>query len=171
MIETLHCSNGQDETRIRRAFRWVVTFRDFPVGSYQTVDGDSMMTEALTLFTKGRAEFYLDGVRRLDRLPGVLSTEYEVVGQGGTFELRYVEPTTRLCIPANINRNELPIVKKHVLEAGVPQTFKAGSKLLVCLGQVAINHHKLFKEEQSVQLIGDATIEADRPTILLEFLS
>lgn len=130
-----------------------------------------MMTEALTLFTKGRAEFYLDGVKRGDRVPGILSSEYEPVGQGGEFRLEYVVPTTRVCIPKNINRDQLPIVKKHLLEAGVPQTFKAGSKLLVCLGQVSINHHKLFKEEQSVQLIGDATIEADRPTILLEFLS
>ena len=93
MIETLYNANGSDNTRIRRAFRWVVTFRDFPVGSWQTVDGGSMMTQAPTLFTKGRAEFFLDGVQRGDRVPGTLSSEHEVVGLGGTFKLSYVEPT------------------------------------------------------------------------------
>jgi hypothetical protein len=73
--ETLHCSNGQDETRIRRAFKWVVTFRDFPAGSWQFTDYEMLVNGSLTLFTKGRAEFWLGDERREDRTPGVLSTE------------------------------------------------------------------------------------------------
>ncbi len=171
MKETLHCSNGKDQTRICRAFGWVVTFRDFPAGSYQTVDGDSMMTQALTLFTKGRAEFYLDGVKRGDRVPGILSSEHEVVGEGGTFEIRYVEPTSRVCIPRVANKGRLPTVKKHMLEARETINFPAGTKLLVCLGQIAVNSQKLFDEERTAKLLNDSIVEADRPTILLEFLS
>ncbi len=169
MKETLYNAQGQDETRVRRAFGWVVTFRDFPVGSYQTVDGDSMMTEALTLFTKGRAEFYLDGARRGDRIPGTLSAEHDVVGQGGTFELRYVEPTTRLCIPANINKSKLPKVKKFMLQAGEHFEMPAQACYLVCLGSVQISD-RTFVAEQSFKIADAKALVALEDTILLEFI-
>jgi len=165
--ETLHCSNGLDETRVRRAFGWVVTFRDFPARSFQTVDGDSMMTEALTLFTKGRAEFYLNGDRRGDRVPGTLSSEHEVVGQGGTFKLVYVEPTTRVCIPANINNHKLPIVSKFMFEEEQHQVLQPG-KYLVCLGVVAIADRE-FTEERSFELAEPKLTLAMKPSILLQF--
>ena len=168
MIETLHCSNGLDETRVRRAFGWVVTFRDFPVGSYQTVDGKSMMAEAITLFTKGRAEFYLDGVQRGDRLPGILSTEHDIVCQGGQFELRYVEPTTRVCIPYHTNRKRLPIVEKHMLDKG--EMFSANGKFLVCLGSVEVNGTS-FQEEKTFKTAEPRIGRALENSILLEFLS
>lgn len=169
MKETLHNANGLDVTRIKRAFKWVVTFRDFPKDSWQTVDGDSMMTKALTLFTKGRAEFFLDGVQRGDRVPGTLSSEHELVGAGGTFTLQYVEPTSRLCIPAKINQGKLPTVKKHMHAVGVVFAMPAGSKLLVCLGEINVNG-KLFKEEQTVHVLSDSQITAMSDTILLEFI-
>lgn len=168
MKETLHCSNGLDETRIRRAFGWVVTFRDFPVGSYQTVDGDSMMTQALTLFTKGRAEFYLDGVKRGDRMPGILSSEHDVVGEGGTFEIRYVEPTSRVCIPRVANKGRLPTVKKHMLEKG--EMFSCDGKFLVCLGSVVVNGVE-FAEEKTFKTTEPRVGQALSEVILLEFLS
>ncbi len=167
MIETLYNAQGQDETRVRRAFGWVVTFRDFPVGCYQTVDGDSMMTQALTCFTKGRAEFYLDGERRGDRVPGILSSEHDIVGQGGTFTIKYVEPTTRLCIPAKINKNRLPNVKKKILQAG--DTLNVSGKYLVCLGTIEVNG-KVFEEERSFFTTEPRTATALKPTILLQFL-
>jgi 1,4-alpha-glucan branching enzyme len=37
MKETLFNANQLDQTRIKRAFRWIVTFRDFPAGSYQEI--------------------------------------------------------------------------------------------------------------------------------------
>lgn len=168
MIETLHCSNGQDETRVRRAFGWVVTFRDFPTGSFQTVDGNSMMTEALTLFTKGRAEFYLDGVKRGDRVPGTLSSEHEPVGLGGQFEIRYVERTSRLCIPGNINGNKLPKVVKHMLNKG--ELIAVDGCFLVCLGSIDINA-KTIEEEKTFRTTGPRTGRALEDCILLEFLS
>jgi hypothetical protein len=170
MKETLHDAFGRDQTRIKRAFRWVVTFRDFPAGSRQTVDGDSMMTEALTLFTKGRAEFYLDGERRGDRVPGVLSTEHDLVGQGGEFELRYVEPTTRVCIPLKANAGRLPTVKKWFYDHQGQGPVLPGQKFMVCLGTATING-KTFSEEQSFQ-IGDTPVIMDwsANTLLLEFL-
>ena len=168
MIETLYNANGSDNTRIRRAFRWVVTFRDFPVGSWQTVDGDSMMTEALTLFTKGRAEFYLDGVRRGDRVPGTLSSEHEVVGRGGTFKISYVEPTSRVCIPAKINKGSLPEVRKIMLKSS--ESIEAEGKFLVCLGKVLVSGRE-FAEEQTFHASKPTRIEASGDVILLEFLN
>ncbi len=169
MKETLHRSNGLDETRVRRAFRWVVTFRDFPAGSYQTVDGDSMMSEALTLFTKGRAEFYLDGVKRGDRIPGILSSEHDPVGLGGTFEIRYLVPTTRVCIPAVINNGKLPSVAKIMLSAGDTFEAKANQKLLICLGSIDVQG-VTFREESSVQISSETKIiRALETTILLDF--
>lgn len=169
MKETLHNANGLDVTRIKRAFKWVVTFRDFPKDSWQTVDGDSMMTKALTLFTKGRAEFFLDGIQRQDRVPGTLSSEHELVGLGGTFTLRYVEPTSRLCIPAKINQGKLPTVKKHIHSADEIFEVPAGIKLLVCLGEIEVNG-KIFKEEQSVQVPNGGLCKAISDVILLEFI-
>jgi hypothetical protein len=168
--ETLHNARGLDETRVRRAFGWIVTFRDFPEGSYQTVDGDSMMTEALTLFTRGRAEFYLDGVRRGDRLPGILSSEHEVVGKGGTFEIRYVEPTTRLCVPAKINRHRLPTVQKLQLDPNSSHTFFPKQQILVCLGTVTIDE-RVFSEEQTFRVGAEpVTAKLSADAMLLEFL-
>lgn len=167
MKETLHCSNGLDETRVRRAFGWVVTFRDFPVGSYQTVDGDSMMTEALTLFTKGRAEFYLNGERRVDRVPGTLSSEHELVGLGGQFEIRYVEPTTRVCIPAKINRGKLPTVAKYAVAKG--QMVSLDGSFMVCLGSIDVNT-KLIEEEKTFKTSEPRIGRALEDCILLEFL-
>lgn len=171
MRETLFNARGLDETRVKRAFGWVVTFRDFPAGSYQTVDGDSMMTEALTLFTKGRAEFYLDGERRGDRVPGILSSEHDVVGRGGTFELRYVVPTTRVCIPrrSSANRNQLPAVKKLVFEEAQQRVFEVGTKVLVCLGSVKIGD-RVFSEEQTFEVKSAQVMAEVAPsTILLDF--
>lgn len=167
MKETLHCSNGLDETRVRRAFGWVVTFRDFPEGSYQTVGGDGMMTEALTLFTKGRAEFYLDDVKRGDRLPGILSSEHEPVGLDGTFKLVYVEPTTRLCIPAFINKGKLPTVVKYHISKG--SLISLDGKFLLCLGRLDVNG-KTIEEEKSFQTIEPRISRALEESILLEFL-
>lgn len=168
MKETLFNAGGEDETRLRRAFGWVVTFRDFPAGSYQTVDGDSMMTEALTLFTKGRAEFFLDGVKRGDRVPGILSSEHDVVGHGGTFEIRYLEPTTRLCVPSKVNKDQLPSVKKLVLSKG-DATIVDG-KYLVCLGSVEVNG-KLIKEEHAFSTIEPRTLKALEDALLLQILN
>lgn len=166
MRETLFNARGRDQTRVRRAFGWVITFRDFPAGSWQTVDGDSMMTEALTLFTKGRAELWLDGARRADRVPGVLSSEHAVVGQGGEFKLVYVEPTTRLCIPAGINHGRLPQVRKRWADGAT--TVEAGAQLLVCLG--ALRHGALTTPaERTVVITADTVLEADPGTLLLEF--
>jgi len=167
LFETLHDTNGEDETRVRRAFGWVVTFRDFPVGSWQNVGGDEMMTHALTFFTKGRAEFYLDGVRRGDRIPGILSSEYEPVGQDGMFELKYVEPTTRVCIPRYVNNDQLPNVKKiHLTE---PITVKAGFKALVCLGSVTVGE-KVFEEEKTISVSSpEVTLVPNGDCYLLDF--
>lgn len=167
MKETLHNARGLDETRVRRAFRWVVTFRDFPEGSFQTVDGDSMMTEALTLFTKGRAEFFLDDVQRGDRVPGILSSEHDVVGQGGTFTIKYLEPTTRVCIPRNINRGKLPVVEKLTLKAG--ETYPFHGNYLVCLGAVQFNSP--FRAEQSFKTDVPTTGTVLEDAILLKFLT
>lgn len=169
MKETLYGAFGRDQTRVKRAFRWVITFRDFPVGSTQTVDGDSMMTEALTLFTKGRAEFYLDGERRADRVPGILSSEYEPVGLGGEFELRYVEPTTRVCIPRNANSGQLPHVKKHEFDVGGTIAVYPGQKFLVCVGSTTVNN-RTFTEEQSFQITVETSMSFTANTLLLEFL-
>lgn len=170
IAETLHNANRRDSTRIRRAFGWVVTFRDFPVGAHQTIRGAEMMTEALTFFTKGRAEFYLNGVRRGDRVPGILSSEHEPVGLDGEFRLVYVEPTTRVCIPAAINRNRLPQVKKRLHEYSGHGPALPGQKFLVCRGSVTASN-KTFGEEQTFQ-IGDEPVIMDwvANTILLEFL-
>lgn len=169
MIETLHNANGQDETRVKRAFGWVITFRDFPAGSYQKVDGNTMMTEALTYFTKGRAEFYLDGVRRKDRVPGILSNEHEVVGQGGTFTIKYVEPTTRVCIPtkAKANKGKQPAVIQLDLKRGDTLLVRPGFKALVCLGEIKVGD-TVFKEESTVDVkSGDFKLEALSERVLL----
>jgi hypothetical protein len=130
-----------------------------------------MMTHALTLFTKGRAEFYLNGVRRGDRAPGILSSEHELVGQGGQFELRYVEPTTRVCIPKLIQRGRtLPDVTKITLERGQTCPVPPGFRALVCLGQVQVRD-RLFNEEQTFAVTGSgaALTALSDSVILLDF--
>lgn len=167
MQETLRDAFGNDETRVRRAFGWVITFRDFPTGSWQTFDGDVMMTNALTYFTKGRAEFYLDGVRRADRVPGILSSEHEVVGHGGTFTIKYVEPTTRVCIPAGHNKGQLPQVTQLDLRQGERLLVRPGFRALVCLGSVKVGD-RTFKEESTFEVrSGDMAVEVTSDRVLL----
>lgn len=169
MIETLHNANGQDETRVKRAFGWVITFRDFPAGSYQKVDGNTMMTEALTYFTKGRAEFYLDGERRRDRVPGILSNEHEVVGQGGIFTIKYVEPTTRVCIPtkARANKGKQPEVIQLDLKRGDKLLVRPGFKALVCLGKVQVGDSTFDEESCFAVKSSDLMLEALTARVLL----
>ena len=166
MKETLYNAKSKDQTRIKRAFKWVITFRDFPKDSWQTVDGDSMMSEALTFFTKGRAEFFLDGVKRGDRVPGILSSEHGIVGSGGEFKIVYVEPTTRVCIPAAINYQRLPRVTKHVLTEG--ETVSLKGAFLVCLGKVSCKD-KEISEERTFRLAEHSDVTALAETFLLEF--
>ncbi len=171
MNETLYDARGLDETRLRRVFGWVVTFRDFPAGSWQTVAGDEMMRDALTLFTKGRAEFFLDGVKRKDRVPGVLSIEHEQTWEGGTFTISYVEPTSRVCIPRNVkaHRGQLPNVSKIELQAGQSMHVPVGFRALVCLGEVKLGERS-FAEEQHFEVVtGDARLEALKYSMLLDF--
>jgi hypothetical protein len=168
VIEELYNSNRQDVTRVRRAFGWVVTFREFPVGSYQIIGGDGMMSEAITLFTKGRAEFWLDGERRGDRVPGILSTEHEPVGLDGTFRVNYIERTSRLCIPAVFNNGKLPTVQKMTIGSGERIQFSTG-QYLVCLGAISFGE-KIFNEEQTFQIVdGPKEGIATADSILLEF--
>jgi len=169
-METLYNANGGSKTRLYRAFGWLITFRDFPEGCWQEVDGSKMMTEALTLFTKGRAEFYQDETHRLpDRVPGILSSEHVPTGLNSTFKLMYREPTTRLCVPASINDGKLPEVEKVDLAAGEAQTFPAGTRLLVCLGSVNVKD-RTFAEEKSFTLKDEAAVTATERSLLLRFL-
>jgi hypothetical protein len=169
--EQLFNSNNQAVVRVGRAFKWVITFRDYPAESYQVIRGKEMMSEAITLFTKGRAEFFLDDVKRGDRVPGILSTEHELVGEDGTFKLVYTEPTTRLCIYAGNNKDKLPIVNKLEINAGESVILQPGFKGLVCLGSVTING-KVFDEERTF-IVGSVEREcvANSKVIILEFLS
>lgn len=160
---------GNITARVRRAFRWIFSFRDFTPGTVQTIRGGDMMTDAVTFFTKGRAEFYLDGVRRGDRVPGILSSDYQPVGQDGTFTVVYVEPTTRVCIPRVFNRGLLPTVKKHHALENMVLSVHAGQRLLVCLGDIEVDGRHI-KEEQSVEVQVDQEINLKEGTLLLEFL-
>lgn len=168
-METLFNSNGLAKTRVKRAFKWVITFRDFPAGSWQEVDGSKMMTHALTLFTKGRALFFQDGVQLPDRVPGILSSDYEPTGLSSTFKLEYVEPTTRLCIPAMLNDGVLPEVEKIELSPGQVHAAKAAERFLVCLGNAKVNG-KIIEEERTFHLKQDSEITSDDHCILLKIL-
>ncbi len=170
MIEKLFNSRGLDETRIKRAFNWVVTFRDFPEGSWQTVDSEGMIKDAVTLFTKGRAEFYLDDIRRADRLPGVLSTEHEAFPPDSTFKLVYTEPTTRVCIPRKINVDNLPSVEKILIGANATFNTKPNGRYLVCLGNISVGG-KTFAEEKTFSTKESKECMALQDVILLEFLN
>jgi hypothetical protein len=146
-----------------------VTFKDYPAESYQTVRGAEMMTEAVTLFTRGRAEFWLNGSRRGDRVPGTLSTEHEPVGTDGEFRLVYVERTSRICIPAAINGDKLPKVKKIMLNKDDTIELSNGKRMLVCIGRVNISD-RVFAEQDTFEVTaGTKTLTADESTILLDF--
>lgn len=172
MIETLYGADGKDETRVKRAFGWVVTFRDFPAGSWQTVSAQDIIRGALTFFTKGRATFTLDGKPYPDRVPGILSVEHEGEDDGleGMFTLRYVEPTTRVCIPRVFNRDQLPPVRQLRLKPGVQADVPAGTRLLVCLGRVQAGE-RTFGEEQTIHVVNDGVqLEAlDSEVLALDF--
>lgn len=162
-------TQGTITARVRRAFHWIFSFRDFEPGTIQWIGGREMMTQAVTLFTKGRAEFYLDGVRRGDRVPGILSSEHEPVGLDGEFKLVYVEPTTRVCIPAAFNRGQLPLVKKHHAVDDQTIGFIPGQKLLVCSGELVLD--RVILPEQSVTIKEPMYVELKAGTLLLEFLN
>lgn len=169
MKETLHNSNGLATTDVKRAFGWVFVIRSFPAGATQTVDGPGMLADAVTLITKGKAEVYLDGQRRLDRGPGFLTSDMNPVGREGDFEIHYVEPTTRVCVPAALNKRKIPNVTLIKLEAGEAKTVPVGSKLFVALGEVTAGT-TVFAEETSFTATPETTsIVASVPSILMDF--
>jgi hypothetical protein len=100
-------------------------------------------------------------------VPGILSSEEPFEFFEGQFKLSYVEPTTRLCVPANINRGVLPTVRKTMLAEG--ERFEALGKYLVCLGSVSVND-KVFNEESTFRADVARFGVALQPSILLEFV-
>ena len=169
MIETLFNTNRNDRTRIKNSFGWVVTFRDFPAGSYQTTESDNLAKHALSLYTKGCGEFYCDGKRLADRVPGTLSSEHPEDWCGTNYKTVFNVPTTRLCIPAELNNWKLPTFKMYLLEQGESRLVEAGGKFLLCLGSVDVNN-KVFKEEQSFTNANEAFVTALEKVILLEYV-
>lgn len=130
-----------------------------------------MMTEAVTLFTKGRAEFRLGKERRRDRVPGILSSEepFAFKDSDGDFRLDYVENTTRVCIPSIANKGRVPNLSKIELKSGKSFEGAVGFKAMVCLGAISVQD-RLFSEEQSFEITTEAkTITALEDTILLDF--
>jgi len=167
--ETL--TDSQIVTRVKRAFGWVVTFRDIPQGCEQRIFGTSMMTEAVTYCTKGVAELYLNDDRQPDRVPGLLSSDQlprpDAVGK--IWRLSYVQPCTRVCIPDSFNKGRLPSLTKIELADGQTHEFPVGFKGLVCLGKLIFDG-KEFTEEQQFQIKDTAkTAQAQGTTYILNF--
>jgi hypothetical protein len=167
--ETL--TDSQIVTRVKRAFGWVVTFRDVPKGCEQRVIGTAMMTEAITYCTKGTAELYLNDQRQPDRVPGILSSDQlpRPDAEGKIWKLVYVEPCTRVCIPDTYNKGRLPNLTKIELVDNQSYEFPLGFKGLVCLGKLVFDG-KEFNEEQQFQIKDIAkTATAQGTTYILDF--
>jgi hypothetical protein len=168
--ETINLADQIRDRRIR-AFRWLVLFRDFPKDCEQRFYGKSMVTEAITLFTKGRAQLLFDGEPQEDRVPGTFSGDYvpDDSWEGKQFRLIHLEPTTRVCIPLTLNRKDLPTVTKIELNDGETREFSVGFRGLVCLGSLTIGS-RMFPEETSFRVVDSAkTGQSSGRTIILKF--
>ncbi len=168
--ETLNLAD-QIKDRRYRVFKWLVLFRDFPAECEQRFYGKSMVEDAVTLFTKGRAQLYYDGQLQEDRLPGTFSRDYSVDDswEGKVFRLVHLEPTTRVCMPLVLNRKGLPPVTKIDLSDGESLEFSVGFRGLVCLGSIIIAERS-FPEETSFKIVDSPKIgRAVGRTLILRF--
>ena len=143
--------------RMKRAFKWIVHFRDFPEGCIQEFSGEQIQKDALTFFTKGKAEFYYGNLKRPDRIPGILSSEQETWWDKGTFTIHYKEPTTRVCIARHLNKGLLPAVKKLEFNQGETFILNPPFKGLMCLGSIQLDD-RIFNEEQTFNIISENKI-------------
>lgn len=171
MIEKNITGNDTVVTRVRRAFGWVVFFRDFAQYSEQEIITPQIIEEAVTLFTKGRAELWVNDVQETDRLPGLFSLEKEPRTDNSvkTWKFVYTEPTTRVCIAQEYNRNKLPNVTKIELADGETIEFSPGFRGLVCLGSIVFPS-RTFLEEQSFTVVSTPkTAQAQGRTFILDF--
>lgn len=161
----------QSKSRVKNAFGWIVLFKDFPEGSWQTMvgDPDSAWDEAITLFLKGNTAILYNGQHMHDRRPGYLSSSAPEWWQGGEIELRYTESASRLCIFKGINSDKIPNVTKIELDSGQEITLPPGSKMLVCLGSVEVSN-KTFNAEKTFS-VGEESrvIKALDRVIMLDF--
>lgn len=143
---------GVPTDRLKRAFGWIVSFRDFTQGCRQVFGGNGTDVEAISLLTKGRYEHYYKGGRNPDRVSGDITSEIADYWTQGVFEHKYVEPSTRVCIYRWFNNGRLPEVRKIEMQEGEEILLPAGAKLLICLGSVQAAD-KVF-EEESVLMVG-----------------
>lgn len=167
MKEDLYNANDKGMSTVRRAFKWLYLIRSFPKDSIQILDRE-MIDNTVSIFTDGRAEFYHEEERRDDRVPGTFSKEADLTDLNGNFIIKYTEDTSRICIPAMINKGKIPTVKKIILDQHSVTSFSKGFKCLICVGKLRVNE-KIFEKYNTVQLQSDSEFEALEKTILLDF--
>jgi hypothetical protein len=162
--------NGLPTDRLKRAFSWIVMFRNFPAGCQQTFNGNSEEPEAISLHTKGRYEYYYKDGCNSSSIIGTLTSEIFEFWKQGTFNVTYVEPTTRVCIYRWFNNGRLPDVQKVVLQQNQELMLPPKTKMLVCLGSVQIGD-KVFSEETTFT-IGDTARQCkalDSNVLMIDF--
>lgn len=168
MKEVTYNSENRGTSTIKRAFGWIYLIRSFPKGSIQILDRD-MIDNTVSIFTKGHATCVHETQNRVDRTPGIFTSDSDFDGMHGVWTLTFLEDTSRICIPKTINKDKLPNVKKIVIEHDKPTLLKQGFKGLVCVGSLKIKD-KILNQYDTFSISSDIEVfSIDEKTYILDF--
>ncbi len=172
MIEETFCSADQTESRHRRAFGWIVSFRDFAANTEQKFKLNQSNIDAVTFLCKGHVRAFLEDQFWLETTnPGDSSDSqvYAPQAKDKTWKFVYATDTTRVCIFKDFNKGQLPKLTTLVLDDGQSYEFPVGYKGLVCTGSLEFEN-KTFDIEKNFTIVNGAKIATARgQTFILDF--
>jgi hypothetical protein len=171
ITETLAGGEHPRSVLIKRAFGWITVFLSFRAGITQTLTYTNLPEEERTyIYTRGKAELYINDQYVTTLVPGSVSTDLPSTELGAKFELRFIEETTRVCMPATSNHGKVPKIRKIMLEPGESFEGAHGERFLVCLGSVSIGA-RTFAEKESFEVSSTSiSATATERTIVVQFI-
>jgi hypothetical protein len=171
ITETLAGGERPRSVLSKRAFGWIAVFLSFRAGITQTLTYTNLPEEERTyIYTRGKAELYINGQHITTLVPGSVSSDLPKTELGATFELRFIEETSRVCLPAAVNRGKVPTIRKIILEPGESFEGVHGERFLVCLGSVSIGA-RTFAEKESFEVSSTSvSATATERTIVIQFI-
>jgi hypothetical protein len=171
ITETLSGGEHPRSVISKRAFGWIAVFLSFRAGITQTLTYTNLPEEERTyIYTRGKAELYINDQYITTLVPGSVSTDLPKTELGAKFELRFIEETSRVCMPAAANHGVVPTIRKIMLEPGESFNSIQGERFLVCSGTVSIGERS-FTEKESFEVSSTSVLAtATERTIVIQFL-
>lgn len=151
-------------TTPKAAFGYVVTVVDVDAGEERnvTLTEQGYTTSGHYFYTKGRVSSTVTETGEVleDRVAGWLNTEHpnDNASTSGTVRNIYQEDSQWVCIPLNLNNQQLPNLASLVLPMGETAVLANGTNLYLVRGSLQVNGKTFVGPTQIRIRSGDSTV-------------